>query len=156
MKINSLLKTTVLILMLVPTMTAFAKMLNVSANGQKTSVDIAKISKIHFEGSQMVVTHVEGTHQFGLGDIDSIFFDMQTTAIENVSAVLDELSVAINGGVITVNAASDATIKVNVYSLRGLSVAATSGVGTATLDLNTLTPGVYIVKANNKTIKFIR
>ena len=88
MKINSLLKTTVLILMLVPTMTAFAKMLNVSANGQKTSVDIAKISKIHFEGSQMVVTHVEGTHQFGLGDIDSIFFDMQTTAIENVSAVL--------------------------------------------------------------------
>lgn len=134
-----------------------AKVLTVTlGSGEKTQVDISKISRIHFNSGTMNIEHADGTHQIALGDIEHIRFDLVATSLDNISKPLDELMISIAAGKITANADANTAIKLDVYDLRGYRVAATGGVGSVSLDLSTLASGMYIMKANDKTIKFIR
>lgn len=123
---------------------------------QTTQVDIKKISKIKFVDGMMNIMHTEGTEQIALDDIDQLRFDLVATSIKDIAADIDGLKVSVVAGLITVTATPETAIRLKVYNLNGYNVAAAAGVGVVSLDITDLPSGIYIVKANDKTIKFIR
>lgn len=154
---KQLLKAGFLGLTLMLATSAPAKLLTVKHGaGQTTQVGITKINRIHFDNGVMQIEHSEGTHQIAISDIDQMRFDLETTSVDNISETLDDLTISVASGFVTVSAAAETAIKLNVYDLRGYNVAAADGFGSVSIDLSTLASGVYIVKANDKTIKFIR
>lgn len=134
-----------------------AKVLTVTlGSGAKTQVELSKISRIHFNSGTMNIEHADGTHQIALGDIEHIRFDLVATSLDDITKSLDELMISFAAGKVSANADADTAIKLDVYDLKGYKVAAAGGVGSVSLDLSGLASGMYIVKANDKTIKFIR
>ncbi len=121
-----------------------------------TQVDIKKISKIKFADGMMHIMHTEGTEQIALGDIDQLRFDLVASSIKDIAADIDDLKVSVAAGHITVTVTPETAIRLNVYNLNGYNVAAADGIGVVSLNLTDLPSGIYIVKANDKTIKFIR
>lgn len=124
----------------------------------ETSINVSSISQITFDGTQMIISTSDGgTRQLNALDLNHIKFDMSTLAAESISKEFEDgVSVRIEGAVIYVSAAANSPVNVSVYSIKGACVSSISAQGMASVDLNPLAPGVYIIKANNKTIKFTR
>lgn len=127
-------------------------------NGVQTKVAIPDISRITFDGDNMkILTTTDGEQIFAIVDLDNMKFDVVSSSIDDITADLgDDISIASSGGVMTISSGAGASVNVVVFSINGSLVTMQSGVGRVSIDFNTVTPGVYIVKANNKTIKFIR
>lgn len=123
---------------------------------QTTQVDIKKINKIKFTDGMMNIMHTEGTEQIALGDIDQLRFDFVASSIKDIAADIDDLKISVVAGLITVTAPPETAIRLMAYNLKGYKVASAAGVGAVDLDLTPFPTGIYIVKANDKTIKFIR
>jgi len=66
---------------------------------------------------------------------------------------LDDLIISHSGGIVTISGAE--TIEYSVWDMSAAQVACGRGNQTVTIDFTALPAGVYIIKANNKTIKFI-
>lgn len=127
------------------------------SNGVQTKVAITDISRITFDGDNMkILTTTNGEQVFAIGDFNNMKFDV-VSSIDDITADLgDDISIVSSGGVMTISSAAGGSVNVVVFSINGSLVTMQSGVGSVSVDFNTVTPGVYIVKANNKTIKFIR
>ncbi|WP_300300594.1 T9SS type A sorting domain-containing protein [uncultured Muribaculum sp.] len=126
------------------------------AAGSQTGVSISDISRISFDGGRMIVTTSTGDTAYDLGDIDKISFDLATSALDDIEVPMDDITVAVSGGVLTVKASSDVPLSVDVYNLRGVLVSSQRGSDQISVDFNAMASGIYIVKANDKTIKFTR
>lgn len=128
------------------------------SNGVQTKVAITDISRITFDGDNMkILTTSNGEQVFAIGDFNNMKFDVVSSSIDDITADLgDDISIVSSGGVMTICSAAGASVNVVVFSINGSLVMMQSGVGSVSVDFNTVTPGVYIIKANNKTIKFIR
>nr|WP_290376584.1 T9SS type A sorting domain-containing protein [Duncaniella muris] len=57
---------------------------------------------------------------------------------------------------LSVSAPAGVPLSVAVYNLKGVAVARHTGFENISIDFNPMAPGIYIVKANGKTIKFTR
>jgi hypothetical protein len=76
------------------------------------------------------------------------------TSIDNIDADLgDNIAFNIDGGLATVVRADGGDIYVAVYSLQGALLKRVAAKASATVDLNALSSGMYIIKANQKVIK---
>lgn len=126
------------------------------ADGSKKEHGLADISKIKFAGDSMVVTTSAGEAAYQLSSIAKLTFDLVTTADAEIQASLNDVNVTVAGGVLTVTSTDNAPVDMRVYNIQGVAVATVKGEGSALVDLNSLAKGVYIVKANNKTIKITR
>ena len=89
----------------------------------------------------LTVIHANGTTQVDITQIDRIHFDSGNMNIEH------------SNGTHQIPLSDIENMR---FDIRGYNVAAADGAGFVTLDLNSLANGIYIVKANDKTIKFIR
>lgn len=127
-------------------------------NGIQTKVAIPDISRITFDGDNMkILTTTAGEQIFAIADLDNMKFDVVSSSIDDITADLgDDISIVTSGGVMTVNSTAGASVNVVVFSIKGSLITMQSGIGSVSVDFNTVTPGVYIVKANNKTVKFFR
>lgn len=132
------------------------KLVVTAAGGSQTGVSISDISRISFDGNRMIVTTSAGDTPYELADIDKISFDLSTSALDDIEVPMDDITVSVSGGVLTVKASADIPLDVAVYNLRGVLVSSQSGTEQISVDFNALASGVYIVKANDKTIKFTR
>ena len=121
------------------------------------AISIADISQITFNGDVMTVTTVNGPVDYRLSDVDNITFDLATSAVDEIEASLaEDVNLNVSGGVLTVTAPAEVPLLVAVYNLKGILVATQAGYESVSVDFNNMLPGVYIVKANGKTIKFTR
>ena len=112
------------------------------------------VDKITFEGGNMVVAHAGGTDMLPVAEIEEICFDREYNATDDVTDVLAPgLDIAIRDHVITATAAPGTPVAVAVYDMSGMIRAAVTAVTEASVDLNPLPAGIYIVKVNDKTIK---
>lgn len=125
-------------------------------DGSKTEHAISEIARIKFDGSRMLVTTTTGDKEYQIDAIARLTFDLVSTANAEIKASLDDLTVEISGGILTVTSAKGAPVDIRLFNLQGHAVAAVKSDAAASFDLNTLTKGVYIVKANNKVIKLTR
>lgn len=158
MKKTAFMKTVAVALFLAAAMpSSAADLLTVTGtDGSPKKIELAKIQKVHFEGEKMVITHSEGTHEVSLDGLQLSFDDKTSTGISSEIGDANGIAVTIADGVITVSAQTDIALDVFVYSLQGQTAAVVKGTGKVSLDTNSLPKGAYILKANNKTYKFIR
>lgn len=126
------------------------------ASGDPVSVPIESVSSITFDGDKMTVNAASGASVFALSDVAHIKFDLEFQGIEDVTANVDDIEISIQQGVLTATATNDAAVNMSVYNLSGMNVANAAAQGSASVDLNSLPAGVYVVRANSKTIKIIR
>lgn len=116
-----------------------------------------ELEKVTFDGDEMVVHHSEGETRFNLGDIDRLAFDLDMTqGVDMVTELCDDIKVELFGGVFKATAADNFPLLVDVYTSGGQLVAHRSGKGFVSVDFNDKAQGIYIIRVNDKTIKFRR
>lgn len=131
--------------------------MKLNESGKSTDYSISSISKITFEGNTMKIATADGVKTADVLSIENITFSMKTSATDNiVKDFEDGISISSRGGIIEASAKSDMEIRIDVFSSAGTHMMQVHGKGNASVDLNTLPSGIYIVKVNDKTIKFIR
>lgn len=128
-----------------------------AADGSSQQFHIADVDKITFEGANMVVAHSGGTATIPLGDIEKLCFDLEYDGIAPVAADLGEgLRVAITDGILTATAAdTDAPLSLMAVDTAGMVRLMLNASGSLEADLRPLGPGMFIIKVNEKTIKFL-
>lgn len=116
---------------------------------------IDDLEKLTFEGQEMIVHHADGTTRFNVADIDRLAFDLEMTAIDEIKTDLsDEIQITSSAGILTITALESTPIHVQVYDINGRLIDNTVANTTVSIDFNTKAAGVYIIRANNKTIKY--
>ena len=127
-----------------------------SSSKQLLSLSLSDVKSISFAEGDMVVTLAdETTKTVGLTTTTMLQFEGDATAIAPVASGADGLEVKYVGGFVSatgLTAPADAA----VYSVSGqkvMSVHAWDGSPVSTAELGC---GVYIMKVNNKSIKFVK
>lgn len=128
----------------------------VGTTNATTKYKLTDMQKITFRGDSIVVATAAGTAMHHMGDVTKMHFDVETGVADNLKADLDNVSITVAGGVLTVNAANGVMVNVTVFSMAGRNMASMQGIASASVDFNGYAPGVYVVKANGKTITFVR
>ncbi len=135
------------------------KMVLRSTNGKTTEIAVKSIGSISFTGNSMNFTSADNMpmEQIDVLTLENITFDLEGNSGEAINRVFDDgISITVNGCAISVTSGNSDPLKVAVYSIGGVCVMQGEGVGKVSLDLNSLASGVYVIRANNKTVKYIR
>lgn len=130
--------------------------MTVNGSGAGAAIPVSSISRITFDDHTMNVATADGGSQaFDVNALSDITFDLSATGgVEKVTANLDDdLTVEALNGLLTFTATSGGSIDVKVYTTAGALTTAAAGEGSVSVDLTTLAKGVYLVRANNKTLK---
>ena len=131
------------------------KMILTTSDGAN-AFEVNTLTKISFNDNQLTVITPEGSQSFNVLDVESIAFDL-SGGVDDVLAkdFEDGVGLALSNGSLTVTASGE-DITVAIYSVKGALVNRHVGHGSLTIDLTRLAAGVYSVKANNKTLKFVK
>jgi len=157
MRKQVLLLTSLLLAGGVLTAKAGVNKLVISSQTGVEEIELESINRITFNEEQMMVETQQGVSSYYVGDIDKMSFDLESGIDDVVSKEWDDgIAVAFNNGILTVTAADNSDIKLVVYAVNGMLVHSDSGNGTLVYDFTQLPEGIYIVRANNKTIKFVK
>lgn len=136
-------------------LTARAEWVVVQQDGKAAAVSHADVSRITFEGGNMVTLMADGSQQsVPIADIDKCVFSMPTqTGIDQ--ATMPQPAVRFAGDEMTVSGAADGETAViaadGTLVQRGKIIG-----GTATLSLAGLPKGVYVVKTPSGTFKIMK
>lgn len=129
----------------------------VNTNSSEVKIEVSTQTRITFSDDlrEMIVT--EGTsgatQTLDVDDIVNILFTIDsTTTIDGQP--FGDLSISHAGGIVTISAPG--AIDYAVWSTSGMHQMAGSDSDMVMLDLTSLPAGIYIIKANNKTIKFVK
>lgn len=125
--------------------------------GQMTGFSFAKVQQVSFVNGQMMVQMEDATEAVPLADIEEITFDeVVMSGTDLVADLSDGLTLTVADGTATVTIADNAPLSVFVCAVNGRVVYSAETKGTTSIDLRREPAGVYIIKANNKLIKFIK
>jgi len=131
--------------------------MKLNEGGKSTEYTVSSIKSISFEGNTMKIETADGVKTANVLSLDNITFSMKTSATDDiVKDFKDGVTVVSKNGVIEIMAGEDTPVCIDVFNSGGTHMMQAKGKGTASVDLNSLPAGIYIVKANDKTIKFIR
>lgn len=123
---------------------------------QAVTVAVDDINEVTFPDADKIALEVPGDMMtYDLAEVTGITFTLATDGVATVAAG-EDLTVAVAAGVITVSSAAGEAVNVCVYDMKGAVVATAAAAGCVTVDANTLPAGVYVLKANNQTVKFTR
>lgn len=111
------------------------------------------VSRVTFDGNNVVLHFNDGSESQS-HDMNSVALAFNnTTGIEEINVM--EFTGVVNG-ILTLGGVEAGTL-VEVYNINGMTVAAaTATESTVTLDLNGIANGVYIVRAGNDCVKFVK
>lgn len=123
--------------------------------GRALQYKLEDLHKITFDGDLMTIEHSGGSETIPVDDIASMRFDMELSSETCAEAFLEEgLSVSASQGKVYVAASGDIPVTVTVYDIQGRLVQRTEHAGSCEIDFTARNKGVYIIKANDKTIKY--
>ncbi len=129
---------------------------NTSAS-EPEMIEVSLQTRITFSDnhSKMIVTgeNDADSYTFNVKDIENIVFT--ATSSQKLTGVdLDDIKISYVEGILTIFGPD--IITYGVWNTNGTQMAIGSGNETVTLDMGDLPAGVYIVKANDKAIKFVK
>ena len=115
------------------------------------------VKQISFSNGSMVVELAEKSESIALTDISFICFDREVSAQESIIADLsDGLELTVADGIATITMAGNAPLHVLVCTIDGKIITSVATTGSTSVDLRDQPNGAYIIKANNKLIKFTK
>ncbi len=125
------------------------------SDGEKTGYSFDKLQQITFANGQMMCQLQDATEAVSLVDIEEITFgEVGITGTEIVKDLSDGLSLTVADGIVTVSIADNAPLSVIACDINGRVLFSTETDGSTRIDLRREPAGIYIIKANNKLIKF--
>ena len=116
--------------------------------------NIDDISDIIFMRDLMIVNHAQGTMTFFIDDIDALRFDIELGAAAAEQVLAPGVTVSASDGIVTITAEEGTPLAVSVFDIGGRMLQNFHATTTTSIDMTALTPGIYIIKANNKVIKY--
>ncbi|MGM9708186.1 MAG: T9SS type A sorting domain-containing protein [Prevotella sp.] len=117
-------------------------------DGSSKQFDISSIRKL-LVSPQTFSVYAQDESQIAMAQIRSVKFSQVSTGISNLAG--SDVSLQRNGNMLTLEGLK-AGDRVQLYSVNGQVTGNFDG---KSLNLSTLNRGVYILKINNKTIKFV-
>lgn len=123
-------------------------------DGKATNIPVGTISEVTFSENGMTVVTPAESLTFAFSDISDISFDAQVEGVDGSIAELDDLTISYNSGLLSVTAPAE--INLSVFNIQGQQLIQVSASEHATVDMNPLSSGIYVVRVNNKTIKLTR
>lgn len=127
------------------------------ASGNLGKVQISTTSEITFADGNMVVTDGTDSQTFALADIAEMSFDFAMSSADDLTAELGSgLTITLHNNVLDVTSDLKTPITVDIYSASGQYFGRHTSTGTLSVDLSSLTKGIYVLKVNDKVVKFIR
>jgi hypothetical protein len=121
-------------------------------------IDVANISTIKFKSTKIVVNKIDNTSSdFYFSDIKKITFNEEGTSIETHNAsTVSVFPNPVRDNLIIQNAESIYGSDVYIYSMTGVLVNKLSQWNGEAIDASNLSSGVYFIKTNSTTLKFIK
>lgn len=125
-------------------------------SGDKVSIDLSTATRITFSPDQASMFVSGGTAgddmTFDIDDISSIMFTFESS-VDNPGRDVNGLNILSRGTLVSI--AGSGPIEYAAADAAGRLHFAGHGVGIVILDFSTRPAGVYVVRANNTTFKFI-
>lgn len=132
----------------------------VSTNGSASGIDLLKIGKMTFGGGQLMIHMADGSkHAMDMKDIDRLTFDAEisTNGEKRIEAeVGEEIQILVENNMMTVTERNNKEISVMVFGSNGMQLLVAKGLGEVQVDFSRMTPGIYIIKANDRIIKYMK
>lgn len=129
-------------------MMAQSKLVVHQTDGSSKQFDIASIKKM-LVSPQTFSVFTQDENAIAVAGIQSIKFSLEGSGINN-AVVGSDIALQRNGDILTIEGLK-AGDRVQLYNVNGQM---TGNIDGKLLNLSTLNRGVYILKINNKTIKF--
>lgn len=126
-------------------------------NGGKTPYAITEQTRLTVGPGTITITDGQSAPaEIAIADIEKITFDFSAQSVDDVTAELgDGVTIDVAGPVVSIIPSGDAAVSYGAYSINGLTIAAGTAAAPVEIDFSNYAPGVYIIRANNKTIKFV-
>lgn len=152
---------TVIMTMAISTAQAQVKLVVTPKNGGKaTEYTLQDIRKITFDndGMHIIGTNITPEPVWALSDIRTITFDGVVTGIGDVvNNAAGNISISRNGDMLYVHGLeSGLRADAAIFDLSGKSLLRTKVADGEAIDIAALRQGVYIIKINNATYKFVK
>ncbi|MDE7407074.1 MAG: hypothetical protein K2M76_01530 [Muribaculaceae bacterium] len=127
-------------------------------NGDHIQLHMTDVGRVSF-GDNILNLHMsDGTMRtLSLSSVDNLSFDLQVpTGIDRLETDLgDDVMVKIADGIVTLTQQGGSALEVAVYGINGTLVYVACNRDCVEIDFKTLAGGVYIIRANGKTIKYV-
>ena len=125
---------------------------------EPVEISVYDVRKITFQDSYFTMVYEDGIkpdEQFVYDDVRKITFKNLITGIDDVAAdeTLNGINIKRNGSVISVEGI-EGKAQLMIFDLAGRPVFKTTVCNSEEINTEILSPGVYILKVNNKTYKF--
>lgn len=144
-----------LILLILATLPTMAQQIIVEKNGNTETIEFAKLDKITFSGTTVKILQTDGTAtDTSMGDIDRISFSNYSN-IGNMEAMNNSFVSYISNDAIAVNSNAGETITIyNIIGTELICIRQKSANGI--ISISQLPKGIYIIKSNDQTAKFVK
>lgn len=141
-----------------PVVAAEPEIVIVSTNGANTKkIELTPTTRITFntaEGKMILLPSADvAPMEFPVEGIEKITFDLTTNSVEDIDADLNGISIENRHGLVTITAPGE--FAYGAWNANGVAVAAGNANGTVTIDFSIMPRGIYIIKANDKILKFV-
>lgn len=128
-------------------------------DGSITTDELSDIRKLTITGDELTVHFWAGTADvYGLSAIRKLYFQ-ENVAVTELSSATSSLGVFPNPAhsSITVRGLRDKPTEVLVFRSDGqLVISSTLSTSNASIDISSLVPGLYLLRTDGQTLKFIR
>lgn len=126
-------------------------------NGGKTPFAITEQTRLKVGPGTVTITDGQSAPvEISIADIEKITFDFSTSSVEDVTAELgDNVTIEVHGPVVRITPSGDAAVNYGAYSINGLTIAVGTAAAPVEIDFSNYSPGLYIIRANSKTVKFV-
>lgn len=130
--------------------------MHVTTGAGVNQIELTADTRITFSADreQMIVANGADApaQSFNVDDIVNIAFVVDSNA-SLTDEVLDELQISHSGKVLTISGAQ--SIDYAVWNTSGVLITSGRSSESVSIDFGTLAPGIYVVKANDKAIKYL-
>lgn len=130
-------------------------------DGKPVEVPLTADTKLSFtsEGFTVGDKSAEETRKFNYADVAKITFGAGTTGIEGITDISTGLTLAENpvGDILVINGHDSLSpVALDIHAMNGSNLLHINGWTSEPVDVSRLTPGLYFVTINSKTLKFIK
>ena len=142
-----------LLLFVVATASAQSALVVELRDGSNATFLLAESPRVTFAGEQLSIVSSSATMEFNCRNVKNWHFVDTPSSVENIAA---EAKVKLEGGALLISGITDDTA-IALYSVDGVAVKHSAVIGgTCTISLDDIQAGIYIVKFNNTTFKFLK
>ncbi len=126
------------------------------SNGETKSINLQEIKNITLANGSLAVNSFDGTSETAsFTSLAKITFSGNFSAISDIEAGTNNPAVSLQGDVLEISGLNG-TQSVDVFSTAGMRVISTTITDNGSLSVSELPSGVYIVKIESQTFKFIK